>query len=233
MIVIFLQDRGFFRLAHGDKVLIERKSRGNDVPKSHSKFYYQIAYKDGSDSPSYILLDVLYEDIHYHQTEQVAIRSPFIQLEGEPLMVIVPSAPDILGDKLTAFAPNTTGIPYFKVNKQGESKDCSLEICKQLFDVGRLFEKVDDLTITNDSFKKIAFMYKQKYIIDHAIVDAARAAYLATLIEKRVNTIEKYHSPQDAVNLQIADTLTNKLNKLRGPLPEAFFYWAKTSELMQ
>ena len=245
---------------HGftDKVLIERKSRGNDVPKSHSKFYYQIAYKDGSDSPSYILLDVLYEDIHYHQTEQVAIRSPFIQLEGEPLMVIVPSAPDILGDKLTAFAPNTTGIPYFKVNKQGESKDCSLEICKQLFDVGRLFEKVDDLTITSDSFKKIAavelsyrglpndfaqlqqgvsrlksFMYKQKYIIDHAIVDAARAAYLATLIEKRVNTIEKYHSPQDAVNLQIADTLTNKLNKLRGPLPEAFFYWAKTSELMQ
>lgn len=47
------------------------------------------------------------------------------------------------------------------------------------------------------------------------------------------NLIEKYHSPQDAVNLQIADTLTNKLNKLRGPLPEAFFYWAKTSELMQ
>lgn len=270
---------------HGftDKVLIERKSRGNDVPKSHSKFYYQIAYKDGSDSPSYILLDVLYEDIHYHQTEPVAIQSPFIQLEGEPLMVTVPSAPDILGDKLTAFAPNTTGIPYFKVNAQGESKDCSLEICKQLFDVGRLFDKVDDLTITSESFKKIAavelsyrglpndlsmvyedirqtalcistrgtagdghfpqlqqgvsrlksFMYKQKYIIDHAIVDAARAAYLATLIEKGVKTIEKYHSPQDAANLQIADTLTNKLNKLRGPLPEAFFYWAKSSGLMQ
>ena len=179
-------------------------------------------------------------------------------------MVTVPSAPDILGDKLTAFAPNTTGIPYFKVNKNGESKDCSLEICKQLFDVGRLFDKVDDLVITSESFKKIAavelsyrelsndlsavyedirqtalcistrgtagdghyaqlqqgvsrlksFMYKQKYIIDNAIVDAARAAYLATLIEKGVNTIEKYHSPQNVANLQIADTLTNKLNKV-------------------
>lgn len=270
---------------HGftDKELIERKSRGNDVPKSHSKFFYQIAYTDGSNSPSYILLDVLYEDIHYHQTEQVAIRSPFIQLDGEPLMVTVPSAPDILGDKLTAFAPNTTGIPYFKINKRGESKDCALEICKQLFDVGRLFEKVNDLSVSGDSFKKIAevelsyrglpndlsvvyedirqtalcistrgtagngnfaqlqqgvsklrsFMYKQKYIIDNAIVDSARAAYLATLIEKGVNEIEKYHSAQDVVNLQIADTLTNKLNKLRGSLPEAFFYWAKTSELLK
>lgn len=33
--------------------------------------------------------------------------------------------------------------------------------------------------------------------------------------------------------MQIADTLTNKLNKLRSPLPEAFFYWAKTSELLK
>lgn len=270
---------------HGftNKELIERKSRGNDVPKSHSKFFYQIAYTDGNDSPAYILLDVLYESIHYHQTEEVAIQSPFIQLDGEPLMVTVPSAPDILGDKLTAFAPNTTGIPYFKVNKRGESKDCALEICKQLFDIGRLFEKVDEVSVTSESFKKIAevelsyrglsndlsvvyedirqtalcistrgivgngnfaqlqqgvsklksFMYKQKYIIDNAIVDAARAAYLATLIEKGVNEIEKYHSAQDVMALQIADTLTNKLNKLRGRLPEAFFYWAKTSELLK
>ena len=35
------------------------------------------------------------------------------------------------------------------------------------------------------------------------------------LIEKGVNTIEKYHSPQNVANLQIADTLTNKLNKAR------------------
>ena len=52
-------------------------------------------------------------------------------------------------------------------------------------------------------------------------------------MQKGVNTVEKYRSPQDAANMQIADTLTNKLNKLRGPLPEAFFYWAKTSELLK
>ncbi len=28
-------------------------------------------------------------------------------------------------------------------------------------------------------------------------------------------------------------TLTNKLNKLKRTLPEAFYYWVKTSELLQ
>lgn len=95
--------------------IVERKQRGDtSIPKSHSKMFYQIAYKSGKEEQSYILLDVLYEDIHYFHTGQVAIDSPFILLDGEPLLVTVPSAEDILGDKLTAFAPNTTGIPYYK-----------------------------------------------------------------------------------------------------------------------
>ncbi len=43
----------------------------------------------------------------------------------------------ITSDKLTAFAPTTTGIKY------GAEKE--LEIIKQLFDVGNLFEKVDSV----------------------------------------------------------------------------------------
>ena len=66
-------------------------------------------------------------------------------------MVTVPSAEDILGDKLTAFAPNTTGIPYYK-----NGRSCSMEIAKQLYDVGRLFENVSGLQITAEAFRKIA-----------------------------------------------------------------------------
>lgn len=66
-------------------------------------------------------------------------------------MVTVPSAEDILGDKLTAFAPNTTGIPYYK-----NGRSCSMEIAKQLYDVGRLFENVSGLQITAKAFRKIA-----------------------------------------------------------------------------
>ena len=85
--------------------LVERRQAGKDVPKSHSKFFYQVAFKGQSDATSFILLDVLYEDCHYHKTNIIDIVSPFIKVDGKPQKVTVPSVEDILGDKLTAFAP--------------------------------------------------------------------------------------------------------------------------------
>lgn len=253
--------KAFADFGFTDLELVERKQRNDaNIPKSHSKFFYQIAYRNDTDAQSYILLDVLYEDVHYLRTRQIAIDSPFIRLEGEPLMVTVPSAEDILGDKLTAFAPNTTGIPYYK-----NGKSCSMEIAKQLYDVGRLFENVSDLQITSQAFRKIAavelsyrslgtdaglvfndirqtalcistrgkagegdfnlmqdgiirvksFMYKQRYLIDNAIIDAARAAYLATLIEKGVTQVEPYpENPNDIKDLVIRTSLTGKATQL-------------------
>ena len=60
------------------------------MPKSHSKFFYHIAYTGDGDKQSYILLDVLYEDLPYHTTHEVDITSPFVELEGLPLKVMVP-----------------------------------------------------------------------------------------------------------------------------------------------
>lgn len=131
--------------------LVERKSPGKDIPKSHSKFFYQIVYTERDSGEGYILLDVLYEDCHYQNTLKIPIVSPFVEIEGEPLNVWVPSVDDILGDKLTAFAPNTIGIPYYKKNRV-----CSVEIIKQLYDVARLFEHIDNLEITSKSFCRIA-----------------------------------------------------------------------------
>lgn len=266
-------------LEHGftDIKPIERKQRTN-VPKTHSKFFYQIAYKDDLNIESYILLDVLYEELHYFKTNDVKIESPFIDHKGDLLTVVVPSVEDILGDKLTAFAPNTTGIPYYK-----REKSFSMEIIKQLYDVGRLFNHVKDISITRKSFCKIgevelsyrelendlsqvyddiretalcistrgkvgngkfydlqdginrvkSFMYGESYNIENAIVDSARAVYLATLIEKGKDKIEYYSgSPEDIVNLTIKPSFSNKLNKLRSYLPEAYYYWVKTSELL-
>ena len=77
-------------------------------------------------------------------------------------------------------------------------------------------------------------MYKQRYQIDNAIIDAARAAYLATLIEKGATKVESYpQNPAVIKDLVIQPSLTNKLNKLRANLPEAYYYWAKTSELLE
>ncbi len=133
--------------------LIERKQTIADVPKSHSKFFYQIAFREDTDATGFILLDVLYEDCHYLQTSQVPIRSAFIETVGEPALVNVPSVGDILGDKLTAFAPETTGIPYYKKDRLA-----TLEIIKQLYDIGRLYDRVEDLVVTNAAFRKIVMV---------------------------------------------------------------------------
>lgn len=133
----------------GEVKLVERISR-TDIPKQHAKFFYQVAYPTGG-SQDKILLDVLFEETHYHKVVTLPIESRFLKQEGEPIRVNLPSIEDLLGDKLTAFAPHTTGIPYFK----GE-KNCSMEINKQLYDIASLFDKTDDLSIAIATFKKFA-----------------------------------------------------------------------------
>lgn len=76
------------------------------------------------------------------------------------------------------------------------------------------------------------FMYKGAYRIEEAIIDAAKAAYLATLIETGGENIERFTDAQLTNDLSIKPIFTSKLNKLRIGLPEAYFYWAKTSQLM-
>ena len=83
-------------------------------------------------------------------------------MTGEPLTVNLPSKDDLLGDKLTAFAPNTTGIPYIKtvIGRGGlpEERHCSMEIIKQLFDIASLFDRINDLSIARATFEKIALI---------------------------------------------------------------------------
>ncbi|MBQ3634797.1 MAG: nucleotidyl transferase AbiEii/AbiGii toxin family protein [Bacteroidales bacterium] len=272
------KDYGFI-----DYKSVERVQRGTGIPKTHSKFFYQVAFLDDCNRQESILLDVLNEDCHYEKLEELPIESPFLKIEGTPSLVKVPSIGDILGDKLTAFAPNTTGIPYFKKTKDGLERDCSMEIIKQLYDVARLFEEIDSLEITAKSFEPIAevelsyrempndpklifedirqtslclatrgiegngnfamlqqgvsriksFMFRGNYFIDNAIADAAKAAYVATLLEKGQTAIERYDgNPLSISNLDIELVLTSKLNKLKRISPEAYFYWAKISQLL-
>lgn len=138
----------------GEVKLVERISR-TDIPKQHAKFFYQVAYPAGGRQDK-ILLDVLFEEIHYANVVELPIQSRLLKTEGNPVMVKLPSKEDLLGDKLTAFAPHTTGIPFFK----GE-KNCSMEICKQLFDVASLFDIVGDLSVTAETFNKFAMVELQ------------------------------------------------------------------------
>lgn len=187
-----LSQNGFLRYE-----MIERRQAGKNVPKSHSKFFYQVAYKGSHNDEAFVLLDVLYEDCHYLQVQETELVSPFILTEAPISRVRVPSAGDILGDKLTAFAPNTTGVPYFK-----NGKTAGLEIIKQLHDIGRLFEQVDDLEITAQSFNNIAEIelgYRNlpsdRSVIYSDIRDTALNISLRGLADK-----EKFNLLQDGIN---------------------------------
>lgn len=140
----FAEDYGFTHIE-----LVERQS-SHHVPKSHAKYFYKVAYVTNKDTET-ILLDVLFEEIHYGKVVPLPIHSSFLHEEGTPVMVNVPSAADLLGDKLTAFAPHTTGVPFFKAER-----DCSLEIIKQLFDISSLFEIVPDIEQTIQTFHHFA-----------------------------------------------------------------------------
>ena len=129
---------------------VYREQRSSAIPKSHSKLHYQIAYKSGVKRNEYILLDVLYEDTHYKEVNRLSMENPFVKWEGEPAKVRVPSTDYILGDKLTAFAPNTSGIPYFK-----NGRNRYLEITKQLYDIGRLFDVSTDLDCVKTAYSRI------------------------------------------------------------------------------
>jgi hypothetical protein len=109
-------------------------------PKRHFRFFYPSVIEPKSD---HILLDVLLEPEPVPNCEPVIIAAPFIQRERD-VPVHVPTVNGLLGDKLTAFAPNTIGILYNAVRKT--------DIAKQLFDVGALFDHATDLAVAAEVY---------------------------------------------------------------------------------
>lgn len=131
-----------------DYNLDEQRSYKPGVPKAHYKFFFD-AKMQGSGT---ILLDVLIEDSIYPELIEKPIKTKWIETE-KLLTIHLPSIDSITGDKLTAFAPNTIGIPYFKGK---DNQPFSMEICKQLFDLSKLFEQVQNMKIVAASFYAFA-----------------------------------------------------------------------------
>jgi hypothetical protein len=130
----------------------EDKGRTNSggIPKAHYIFDFNPNYnKTGT-----ILLDVLFEKNPYPTLTKTDIKCNWIDTTAPWLQVAIPSINAILGDKLTAFAPTTTGIPYWLNNP--ETPDKRLEIIKQLYDVSNLINHCNNTNETNIVFQTIA-----------------------------------------------------------------------------
>lgn len=126
----------------------DKRETKSNIEKAHYRFYYRPVTNVRTDK-DYILLDILYEDSLYaDHIKEIEISSSFIKSEVKNTSVTVPISEAILGDKLTAFAPNTTGVPY------GREKE--IEIIKQLFDVGHLFDMIENVETVSAVFEQFA-----------------------------------------------------------------------------
>ena len=128
--------------------------QNRNVNSKINKVHYRFFYKSNLfpiDREETVLLDIVFDSNPYQRIERKEILSPFLPSDSSPATVLVPSIEDLLGDKLTAFAPNTTGVPFFK-----SGNSMSMEILKQLFDIGCLFNASSDIAIIKQSFSQVA-----------------------------------------------------------------------------
>jgi len=145
------------------------RKRKDNILKRHFKFTYTSPIT-GRDI--YILLDVLFEESCYSKLTERKIENELLLTDENATLVKVPEVNCILGDKLTAFAPHTIGIPI------GRGKD--MEVIKQMYDVCTLIEKMDNFDEVVDTYKSIAaneIAYRNSAIkINNAIQDTIDAA---------------------------------------------------------
>ena len=121
---------------------------GRNIKASHYRFFYTPKYKT---KENYVLLDITFQS-NSLKAKKLSVDNPFVVQIGEPLSVNTICIDDLLGDKLTAFAPNTIGVKYTAKDQFGRPK-CT-EIIKQLYDCAFLSNYYSDLD-------RVAFIYKE------------------------------------------------------------------------
>lgn len=167
-----------------------------------------------------ILLDVLFAENPYPALVEKPIASDWVLIEGEPMTVQIPCVNSIAGDKMVAYAPNTTGVPY------GVEKE--REIIKQLCDVGNLFDLIEDPAILKASYIASA-TGEMKYRADRGITS------IDEILQDTINTslilAKGQHHAKDDEDSRIKFAALNKRLKFveRG---EALFYWHETLTLL-
>ncbi len=172
--------------------LDEGRSYQKGIPKAHYKFFYEsnftIKDREGnvvSNPPREILLDIIFTENPYPVLVNRPIQTEWLMQEGEILTVKMPDINSIAGDKLTAFAPNTTGVPY------GIEKE--KEIMKQLFDIGCLFDLLTDIEVVKRSFRecvRLEIEYRHDRRIDSA-EQVLRDIIETSLIISRIVNLNK------------------------------------------
>ena len=121
------------------------RRKAQNIEKRHFKFLYKSPVRD---EDLHIILDVVFEENNYSSILKKEIVNSLLDTEPPATYITVPTVNCVLGDKLTAFAPHTIGIPF------GIGKE--MEIIKQLYDIATLVDKVDNFSDVKDTYRRFA-----------------------------------------------------------------------------
>ncbi len=121
-----------------------RKTKSK-IEKKHFKLFYKPVTQQEGDTNN-ILLDVVFEENPYVSTQEIEVSHILIYEDDNPVKVITPTLAAILGDKLTAYGPDTTGVPLSKPK----------EVLKQVYDIASLFDRMPSLDGVKENFIKVA-----------------------------------------------------------------------------
>lgn len=139
-------------------------------PKKHYKFYFNSLYKN-EDQDGYILLDMVFQHNPYEILIEKPIKSDVLLTTDPYDNVSMPSVTDILIDKLTAFAPRTIGVKFFRKLDDNE-KDFTREVVKQWFDINEILKKCESFTNLNSRYIKFSdFEIEQRELLDKNYLD--------------------------------------------------------------
>jgi hypothetical protein len=187
----------------------ERGSRG--LPqRRHFKFFYTPIVA-GNPAP-YVLLDVVEEADTPHEVVRRAISPQLLEIRRE-ILVTVPTVESLLADKLTAFAPRTIGVPFTPAN--GAPPD-TMQIMKQLFDVGELFSLARDLEAVRRVYARV---FAQENVYRGGKFNREEALNDTLDIAKRY-CLSGFRGAQHHADVQL---LENGRNRLEGHLVDHRF----------
>ena len=159
-----------------------------EAPVTHYKLYYK-SKVDTSHVEEPILLDVLHTQNPYPEVIDYPIEHDWLHGAGDPILVKVPAYDCILGDKLTAFAPKTTGILY--------TKDRPVEVIKQLYDLSYLFDKIENLALVKESYMHVVVEelgFRNLSITYKEVLDDTIEACLVIAMRKECDEFKHLHT---------------------------------------
>lgn len=190
--------------------------------RKHYKFHYPSPTQN---QEVHILLDVVTEANHLTHLEHRPINTSFLEV-AEPQMVRTPRLEALLGDKLTAFAPHTVGVPL--------TDRFSQQVIKQLHDIAQLYDHARDLTALAEDNRN-SFTAESSYT---SIFNGSYEDYLDDVIDTahRICALDLKGAPTDRpAEDQLLRTgirqLSNHLIGEKFSLPQAKLSAAKAAHL--